>query len=169
MQTPSKSTLPKTRPLTERVTQPVSDKPSLTQQQFKEAVDVNNIVANLKKGIMPLQPKVSPTYGDVSNVDYLTMLNTVADVDNIFSRLPAKLRAQFHNSPLQMVRWLNNPENREKAIKMGLLKAAPEEPDYKAIMEGKDTPPKADPESQPNYSPKGGEPKGEQKGEAKAP
>jgi len=163
MQTPFKPVLPKTRPLSERFTQPVSDKPSLTQQQFKEAVDVNNIVANLKKGIMPLQPKVTPTYGDVSNVDYLTMLNTVADVENTFSRLSSKLRAQFQNSPQQMVRWVNNPENREKAIKMGLLKPATVEPDYRAIMEGTDTHPKADSESQPNYSPKGGEPKGEPK------
>lgn len=133
---------------------PKSDKPSLTQQQFVHVSDINNIVAGMKKGIMPKVQVVQPQYGDVSSIDYLAMLNSVADVDNVFSRLPAKLRVQFHNSPQQMLRWVENPANREKAIKMGLLREVEQGPDYQAIMEGKDVPPvvaKADDEANPDY------------------
>lgn len=139
---------------------PKGDKPSLTQQQFKESVDVNNIVNGMKKGIMPQIKTTQPIYGDVSNVDYLHMLNTVSDVSATFNRLPAKLRAQFHNDPAQMLRWVNNPENREKAIKMGLIVESPQEPDYSAIMAGTDSKPasdsqntalKSDPEANPRH------------------
>lgn len=132
--------------------------PSLTQQQFKQATDVNFIVANMQKGIMPPMSKYQPIYGDMVREEYVEMLNKTADIQNIFNRLPAAMRAQFQNRPEQFMRWLENPDNEQKAIKMGLLRERPKEPNYKAIMEGtdepKDTPPqapKADPEGQPPY------------------
>jgi len=111
----------------------------------------------MSKGIMPNMSKYQPIYGDMVRPEYVEMLNKVADVENIFNRLPAKMRAQFQNRPEQFMRWLENPENEPKAIKMGLLREREKQLDYKAIMEGTDETkppaeaPKPDPEGQPPY------------------
>ena len=38
-----------------------------------------------------------------------------------FMALPVEVRAKFHNSPAELIAYLNNPENRSEAVEMGLL------------------------------------------------
>lgn len=90
-----------------------------------------------------------PIYGDFTSVDYMHMQNSIADIDQQFASLPARLRARFDNDPYQVVRFVEKPENQAEAIKLGLL-PAPVEP-TPSVDPVPDTAVKADPEANPSF------------------
>lgn len=96
--------------------------PTRTQQQFKDEVDINVLVARYGiTGTMPQNPNV-PGYGDFSGVfDYQTALNTIIAADRDFLTLPWDVRDRFANDPQKLLVFLENPHNRAEAIKLGLL------------------------------------------------
>ena len=102
--------------------------PSRTSQAFAEESDINVIVNRfLKTGTLPPTFR-APTYGDFSGVsDYQGALNAVIKANEAFDQLPAGMRARFHNNPQVLLEFLSNPDNREEATKLGLLRA-PEAP-----------------------------------------
>ena len=102
--------------------QSVNDLPTLTQQQFKEQCDINNIIKHYTQtGELPLSKKVGQ-FLDVSNVqDYQTALQTVFDAQNAFDALPSKIRSRFENDPNQLVAFIEDDANHEEALKLGLL------------------------------------------------
>lgn len=110
-----------------------NSEPSMTKQSFKQESDINFITSRyLKTGILPNLSQ-NPVYADITSVDFLDMQNLIADVRSEFDELPAKIRRKFDNDPYQMLRWLDDPENRESAIKLGIVsveppKAAPSAP-----------------------------------------
>lgn len=74
---------------------------SMTKQSFRDEADINRIVGRF--GIAP-PPDGSQQYLDtVGAKDYLTMVSTIAEVDYLFSTLPAKARASFENSPANLL------------------------------------------------------------------
>jgi len=97
---------------------------SRTQQHFKDECDINNILRQFNiTGMLPEQA-VSPRYGDFSGImDYHSALNQVIAAEDEFMSLPATLRARFENDPAQLIEFLDNPENKNEAIKLGLVKA----------------------------------------------
>ena len=101
---------------------------SLTQQSFKDDQDINTIVKRLgiEDGPMPVAPIDPNYYGDLTNVpDLRTILDLANDARNRFMDLPAKLRARFHNEPSELWNFVQNPENAEEAVRLGLLKEPP--------------------------------------------
>jgi phage internal scaffolding protein len=48
-------------------------------------------------------------------------LNQVIAAEDEFMRLPADLRARFENDPAQLIEFLENLENKDEAIKLGLV------------------------------------------------
>jgi len=74
--------------------------PSLTQQQFAEESDINNIVDRfMKTGHIPT-PTSMPQYADYEGIfDFQSAMNVVRQADENFMRMDAKIRARFHNSP----------------------------------------------------------------------
>lgn len=100
--------------------------PSLTQQQFKEECDINNIIARYETtGLLtdPLHPGTRmPQFGDFSNVpDYLHAQTIIARTREAFEALPSKIRDRFDNDPAQMLEFLQDESNREEAVKLGLI------------------------------------------------
>ena len=100
--------------------------PSLTQQQFKEECDINNIIARYETtGLLtdPLHPGTRmPQFGDFSNVpDYLHAQTIIARTREAFEALPSKIRDRFDNDPAQMLEFLQDESNREEAMKLGLV------------------------------------------------
>jgi phage internal scaffolding protein len=95
---------------------------TLAQQHFKDECDINNILRQFNiTGLLPEQP-ISPRYGDFTGIsDYHTALNQVIAAENEFMSLPANLRARFNNDPAQLIEFLDNSENKEEAIKLGLV------------------------------------------------
>ena len=98
--------------------------PTLAQQNFKEECDINNIVRNFGlTGELPGQT-ISPQYGDFTGVlDYHSAVNAVLAAQDQFMELPAQMRSRFDNDPAKLIDFLQNEENREEAIKLGLVAA----------------------------------------------
>lgn len=93
-----------------------------TQQHFKDETDINNILRQFNvTGLLP-QKAMSPRYGDFTGIgDYHSALNQVIAAEGEFMTLPAQLRARFNNDPQELIEFLENPENKQEAIKLGLL------------------------------------------------
>lgn len=103
---------------------------SRTQQQFTEDCDINVIVRRFGLDKAPMLPAVvDPAYyGDVSNIpDLRSVLDMALDARAKFMALPAKLRSRFDNQPGKMWDFLQDPENAEEAVRLGLL-VRPESP-----------------------------------------
>lgn len=96
--------------------------PSLAQQNFKDECDINYIVRQFGlTGEFPSQA-ISPQYGDFTGVlDYHSAVNAVLAAQDEFMELPAQMRARFDNDPAKLIDFLGNEENREEAIKLGLI------------------------------------------------
>jgi len=95
---------------------------SRTQQHFKDETDINNILRQFNiTGQLPTKA-MSPRYGDFTGIgDYHSALNQVIAAETEFMTLPAQLRARFDNDPQELIEFLNNPENKDEAMKLGLV------------------------------------------------
>mgnify|MGYP003382125878 CR=1 FL=1 len=100
----------------------INTEPTLTQQQFKEQCDINNIIKHYTQtGELPLSNKVGQ-FLDVSNVqDYQTALQTVFEAQHAFDALPSSIRSRFENDPNQLLAFIEDDANHEEALTLGLL------------------------------------------------
>lgn len=98
-----------------------------TKQSFKAECDVNNIMARFQKtGVLDFASRYQAQYGDVSGVNFADAIKLVADAKSMFHEMPARVRDRFGNDPATFLDFVNNPNNRDEARALGLLK--PEEP-----------------------------------------
>lgn len=96
-----------------------------TQQSFKDECDPNKIMERfVHTGTMPL-PTIEPRYGNIIGVDMHDLLNQVADAEEAFEALPAKLRDRFSNDPQAFVEFVLDPDNLDELVKMGLAEKKP--------------------------------------------
>lgn len=96
--------------------------PSLAQQQFAEESDINFIAE--RYGLTGEMPQVLqlPQYGDFTGIfDFQSAQNAVREAINQFMTLPAKIRTRFENQPQKLLDFLEDPENRDEAIFLGLI------------------------------------------------
>jgi phage internal scaffolding protein len=100
--------------------------PSLAQQHMKDECDINVIIERFGvTGEIPQTP-VSPQYGDFSGVtDYHSALNQIQATMDDFMALPAKLRVRFDHDPVKLLEFLENDQNRDEAIHLGLIDGQP--------------------------------------------
>jgi phage internal scaffolding protein len=100
--------------------------PSLAQQHMKDECDINVIVERFGvTGQLPQSP-VSPSYGDFSGVtDYHSALNQINATMDDFMALPAQLRVRFDHDPVKLLEFLENDQNRDEAIHLGLIDGQP--------------------------------------------
>jgi len=113
-------------PLTGRLrVRTINNSPSLTQQQFKEECDINNIILkHAKTGEYTHVSKKMGMYGDFTKIqDYQSMVDTVIKAEEAFMSLPATTRARFSNDPGKLLEFLQDDKNKEEGIKLGLLEA----------------------------------------------
>lgn len=98
--------------------------PSRTQQQFKEECDVNNILRNyVSTGVLTHVSDVAPEFGDYSEVpsDYGEALELIRRSNDEFMTLPSEVRERFDNQPVNLIKFLQDENNREEAEKLGLV------------------------------------------------
>lgn len=95
---------------------------SLTQQNFKDECDINNIVDRwLRTGETPVSDS-SPQYGDFTGItDYHSAMNKVIDARKRFNDLPADIRKRFNYDPGELLDFVNNPDNEKESVELGLL------------------------------------------------
>lgn len=97
---------------------------SKTVQSFAQDCDINVLVKRfgITDGAVPpvaLDPRF---FGDFSDaLDFRESWDAVRVAEERFGQLPAELRERFGNDPLRLWDFVNNPQNEEKAIELGLL------------------------------------------------
>lgn len=151
------------RPSIRRPAQHPVGGPRVTDQSQSDDADINRIVKQyIRIGLAP--QRSGGRYEDVSSMDFMAMRNFIADKEALFGGLSARVRARFGGDPYQLLRFVEDPRNREEAIKLGLIdvakvvqqKARFEESE---IDENGETPDsqgeaqKADDEAQPSHKP----------------
>jgi phage internal scaffolding protein len=96
--------------------------PTMAQQHFKDECDINSIMKRYTQtGLLP-QSSREFFYGDVSEqLDYRQALDFLNNAQDNFDALPAVLRKRFDNDPGQLLDFLANPDNREEAVRLGLV------------------------------------------------
>lgn len=96
--------------------------PSMTQQHFKEDVEINSIISRWKKTGQPPQTYgTSGVYADLSELpSFEQAMNTIVTGKNAFDALPSNIRERFSHDPQKLMEFLNDPENDSEAIKMQL-------------------------------------------------
>lgn len=139
--------------------------PGKTVQAAAVGNRVSDIVARHAPGQPIGDPRATrqPKFLVMPSQSYHEMLNQVTDVQTTFSQLSARLKGKFGNSPYQLLRWLEKPENRSEALDLGLVVPTEEEAQELALKAAKARrteqvdlireamAPKADPEAQPDY------------------
>lgn len=140
---------------------------SMAQKQFAHDADVNNLWKRFK-GPPPQSPTATrvPSFRDFTNVPtFLDQMNAMAKVRQDYEALPAKVRKRFH-SPLEIIMFLQDPNNEAEAIKLGFIPKPPIQPkgppqhvkDMAEAFRMAQTPPE---ESEPSKGSKNGLPKGD--------
>lgn len=104
---------------------------SMTKQSEKDSADINFIMKRYQKtGILPDLIKKEPRYGDFSEVtDYIQAIQIVQHAEEQFSALDAHIRKRFNNDPSQFLNFVQDPQNQNELIKMGLAEPKPRNPD----------------------------------------
>lgn len=125
----------------------------LTQQNFKDETDINNIMENFAKtGLVDHVNRVTGSYGDFTSVqDYQLHLDQVMAAQAAFMELPSAVRRRFDNDPAHLLAFLQDPRNRDEAVALGLVEPPPSSPAQKAptapseepAVAGDPSPPKA--------------------------
>lgn len=97
----------------------------LTKQSMKDECDVNLILAKYQRtGVIDFINKHEPRYGNASPIDFQTAMNVVIEGKQMFADLPSSLRKRFGNSPEEFLFFVDNPANRDEAIRLGLITPA---------------------------------------------
>lgn len=104
-----------------------SSVPSMTQQQFKDEADINYIVSMYdSSGVMPTfhgdgQP-TQPVFGDFASLpdNAQEMYNRMIEAKNNFDNLPLAVRKRFNYDPAAFLEFVDNPENLDDLVAMGL-------------------------------------------------
>lgn len=99
----------------------------MTQQQFKEESDINEIVRRFGLTGQVPQGVGIPMSGDFTEVsDFHTAMTMVRTAEAEFMKLPAEVRARFSNDPGAVIAFLDDPANRDEAVRLGLVAPAAE-------------------------------------------
>lgn len=109
--------------------------PSQADESQLESTDINNILKRYQKtGLLAHAIEMEPQYGDFSeSTDYQAAMQTIATANQQFELLPANLRERFQNNPAKMLEFVANKENKEEAIKLGIIP----QPKKEAIKDSK--------------------------------
>jgi hypothetical protein len=95
----------------------------MTEQAHKHECDVNHIVKKYDKhGLISHVSKFEAKFGDLSGTDFKSMYDKVTNAISMFQELPSGIRNRFDNSPAELLRFMDNPDNREEAIDLGIIR-----------------------------------------------
>lgn len=102
------------------------DQPTRTKQEFVEESDINTLMRRYERtGIAPPSGGRQPIFGDFTDPgigDYAEALRQVEGVKDLMMRLPARVREYFANDPVNLLAFVQDPKNTQKAHELGLLR-----------------------------------------------
>lgn len=93
-----------------------------TEQAHKDTCDVNKIIQKYDKtGLISHVSKIEAQFGDMTGADFKAMQDKVANATSMFNELPSEIRNRFKNNPYGLLKFMENPDNRAEAIKLGII------------------------------------------------
>lgn len=101
--------------------------PGRTKQSFADESNINIIMKRYEKtGVLDHFNQHQGDYGDfIAAPDYHTAMNMIRDAGEMFMEIPATVRAQFKNDPAAFLAFVQDPDNTDAMIEMGLARPAP--------------------------------------------
>lgn len=96
---------------------------SRTNQADAEAADINNIMKRYNYNQLPDVPAVVGEFSQIT--DYHEMALAVRQAEGAFQQLPGALRERFGNNPQTLINFLDDPKNRDEAVRLGLVNPKP--------------------------------------------
>ena len=97
-----------------------------TKQEFKKMCDINHIMNQQTRGILPDFNRNEGAYIDLTGVgDYQDAVDRVAKAESEWNRLPGKVKSEFNNDPANFVKFMDNLDTEakyRKAEDLGLIK-----------------------------------------------
>lgn len=94
-----------------------------TEQAHKNECDVNKIVRKYdKNGIITHITRYEAQFGDLTGIDFKTAQDRIASAKSEFEKLPSEIRNRFKNQPHELLSFMDDPGNRQEAIKLGLIR-----------------------------------------------
>ena len=107
-------------------------KETRTKQSFKKECDINNIMAKFQKNrIIDHINQNQKRFGDLTGYDFAQAQNTLAEANSMYEELPSLVRAEF-SGPGEFLDFVQNPENVQKMVELGLANERPESHDVPA-------------------------------------
>lgn len=118
-----------------------------TQQHFEEQANINSVIAKHKRaGINPHNAGAfdnPANFGDFTKcVNLHDAMLQVEQANQAFMALPSSIRNRFKNDPQELLDFVQDENNRQEAIELGLVSKPPEEP----VVKVGDNPPEPAPE-----------------------
>lgn len=96
-----------------------------TQQNMKEAVDINNILAKYRRtGTIEHVKRNIERFGDFTGYTdegLLTNLDRVTKAQHQFEQLPSSIRNECKNSLPEFLKYIANPKNKDQCIEWGIF------------------------------------------------
>lgn len=105
----------------------VNNEPSQTQQHFANEVNINDIMRKYSQTGYLTDPTKRASRQAIfgtsvdQNMSYHDMQVKLQEIDEEFMQIPANIRKRFKNDPMELMKFLNDPENRVEAQKLGLI------------------------------------------------
>lgn len=103
--------------------------PTMTDQSFKSECDINVIVSRcMQTGVVPtVEGGIYADFADLPN-DLQSSYELIEEAGNRFMQLSSDIRKEFNNDPMQLLSFLHNPANRQRAGELGLIDVPPSPP-----------------------------------------
>ena len=101
----------------------VSGTESRTKQSETDACDIRKIMAKYRQsGVQPVHRIGEPVYGDfTTTVQLQEGLQSHINAQRSFLALPSAFRKELKHDPANLVDWLQDERNRDRANEMGIL------------------------------------------------
>ena len=108
---------------------------SMTQQQFAEDSEINNIIRSYdRNGVIEHINRGNAIYADFSGItDFSDALEQIREAQDEFQNIPSEIREKFQNDAGQFFKFASNPDNIGELRELGLAEpirpeAMPSEP-----------------------------------------
>jgi len=96
---------------------------TLTRESFRDECNINSIMGKAQRGINVPINKKSPLFQDVSDIGTFQSINLrMQEIqDEFMHKIPAEIRLRHGNDPGRFADWIQKPENKDEAIRLGLI------------------------------------------------
>lgn len=92
---------------------------TLVEQHHR--TEVKKMVADIeRRGLLRASTKFEGEFDDYPDYDFQEAQFMIAKAKSMFESMPSGVRKRFKNDPGEFMNFINNPDNIEESVKMGL-------------------------------------------------